>query len=1245
MLPAHVHRTNGLHRQTHSSSANATPAPPLLHSRSHPAATMKPTTHVPGTTCQALPDPHSFSSLGQDMRVVIEAWPGLQNVTSASAVQPLLDALHSAAATAGSTGEHLAALDPAAAATLADLSSNFTEGASPHMGSTAAMAAVDSLSSWAAAALGSTQDAAAGFAGTALDALPRPTGSVLPPEVVSNVEATLGGLRSAVQALGSAGSSASPNAGAVLNALASALTSLTATLGSLLDGSAPPVDMGRLMAGMAASMSSSGGSTAGHGALLENPVVATLSVASLMVVAAIAEALEAQRGLSEADADSREAAMALMQAERATQARATLLKDGCYCPERLAGYFENRPVLVAKRAAQVAAEAAGFGVALAMDFATDTVERNEKERAAQMRGVIERLGPAYVKVAQALSTRVDLLRPAYFEQIQMLQDRVPPFPTSISRTVLEASLGRPVDAMFEMLSDRPVAAASLGQVYYGVLRPEYGGREVAVKVQRPGVLEAVALDLMLIRSVAVAIQSQSRVDWAGIIDAWALRFFHEMDYSWEARAMNIFSQQMAPLKGIKVTQAVEELCSDEVLTTDWIRGEKLSESDAPDVRELCNSLLNAYLVQLLETGFLHADPHPGNLMRSDDGRLVILDFGLMTEVTVEQREALVSYIAHLINEDWAALAYDLQALGFIPKDVDPTEAGLVEPLGKIMKQLTGGGGAAKVNIDKVVDDLDRLGQEYPLEIPPFFALILRAFSVIEGIALGVDPDYAIVKECFPYLSRRLLNDDSPRTRQLLREVLYGRQGRKRLDIERLTRFAEGLSAYTTDGLTNRTSAPASSANSAASPPSSSSPADPSSPFSRPNLQPQSSTLAPAQQQPNQTPPPPTIDPALREALLVVFSRKGSYIQELLVDELVAAADALSREASSALLRSLLASFPLAAAQTALNGLGPMRPLLVPLPTPVDVLKSMAPVVAVTEEDREALQVVRGILSLAAKAMPAASSSTSTASAAGGVAPGGGVFGGSPSLASAFGPPSSGGLGGRSPTFTTNPRALRRVSEEWSPFLAELLPGVAYTGELFVRALLSRVASRLSQGLAGTSTLQQQPSYMAGASTSSNRGSMSGRTSSSSSGGSRNGSSSSNSRNGSSSSNSSSSSSSSTTSRNGVIDIESAPSATTTVPPELISNNSSSGQTVPLKPTSALKEGKKGSSSTGESQPLPRGKYAPYSPPGASSTSMGASNGGRDWTEPFLNAAEWVMAGGARIAAARTPVNAKPKSKK
>ncbi|KAF5831971.1 hypothetical protein DUNSADRAFT_12335 [Dunaliella salina] len=1317
MLPAHCpQRGNVVHRRTHGAPPNAISAPPpVLHSRNHPSAPGKLKSRVQTQTCQALPDPHSFSHLGEDLKVVIEAWPGLQNVSSASEVQPLIDALQSVAANAGSTGEYIAAMDPSAATTFADLSSNLFAGASPHMGTHAAMLA----------------------------------------SPLTSLTGILGGLPD--------DPSTSPSASAVLNAVASELTSLTSSLGKLLDGSAPSVDMSRLMAGMAASMSSG----AGHGALIQNPLVATVSVASILVVAAVAEAQEAKRGLSEADADSREAAMALLQAERASQgregkgkadmrpwpscrqkgpgcscggkeglsmadadsreaamallqaeralrvcalvtvgrggkgddklltmaflpaekalqkwvirgtrilkdaknglkfanrklrwlecavkfvtapqalllnllhhllhwlqllprccaaghprasnlqemlsnapgttmARAVLLKEGCYCPERLAGYFANRPVLVAKRRAQVAAEAAGFSVALAMDFATDKFEANQQERAVQLRSLIERLGPAYVKVAQAVSTRVDLLPPAYFQQIQMLQDRVPPFPTSIARTVLEASLGKPVDAVFELLSDRPVAAASLGQVYYGVLRPEYGSQEVAVKVQRPGVLEAVALDLMLIRELAAVVQTQSRVDWTGIIDAWALRFFHEMDYSWEARAMNIFSQQMAPLKGIKVTQAVEELCSDEILTTDlpklacWslcsmrLTSELLkqrpmttrtmsllcheADEQAPKAKALNNE---DWL--LLETGFLHADPHPGNLMRSDDGRLVILDFGLMTEVTLEQREALVSYIAHLINEDWPALAFDLQALGFIPKDVDPVAVGLVEPLGKVMKQLIGGGGAAKVNIDKVVDDLEQLGRKYPLEIPPFFALILRAFSVIEGIALGVDPDYAIVKECFPYLSRRLLNDDSPRTRELLREVLYGTQGRKRLDIERLTKFAEGLSAYNTDALTKRMSeANSSSGNGAALlPGGSSSPTDAASPFSRPNLVPQGGAMAPTQQRPIQTPPQPTIDPALREALLVVFSQEGSYIQELFIDELVAATDALSREATSSLVRTLLASFPLAATQMALNRLGPWRGVLAPLPTPVDVLHALAPVVAVTDEDREALQVVRGILGLAAKAMPF----NSTASASnGGMAQGGG-FGGSPVLASALSPPLS-GLNGRS-LFPTSPRALTGMVDEFSPLLAELLPGVAHTGELFVRALLSRAASRLSQSLAlprtdATSSMQQGPSYAS--SNASGGGGMGGRTGSgsSTSGYSRNG------------TGTTSSGTGTTT-----IDVESGPASTppSSLKPELISNNGSNGQAVTLKPTSVLKEEK--SSTKGMPPALPKGKYPAYTEP-------------------------------------------------
>eukprot|EP00198_Chlamydomonas_reinhardtii_P007169 XP_001696505.1 predicted protein [Chlamydomonas reinhardtii] len=456
---------------------------------------------------------------------------------------------------------------------------------------------------------------------------------------------------------------------------------------------------------------------------------------------------------------------------------------------------------------------------------------------------------SYVKVAQALSTRVDLLTPAYFNQIQLLQDRVPPFPCDEAKAEMARAFGgRAPDQVFSALSDKPVAAASLGQVYKATLRPELGGGEVAVKVQRPAVLEQVALDLMLMRRAAVAMKEAA-----------------QLDYRREANNAATFAAQMAAagVSGVTVAPVRRDLSSDCVLVTEWVDGEKLSESGAADVRELCNTLLNAYLIQLLDTGFLHADPHPGNLIRTPDGRICVLDFGLMTEVTPEQRIALVEYIAHLSTRDWGKLAVDLQTLGFIPPEVDTQEAGLVEPLGRVMVQLVGGGGASKVNIDKVMADLEALGESYPITIPPFFALILRAFSVIEGIALRVDPDYAIVGECFPYLARRLLNDDSPRMRAVLRDVLYG----------------------------------------------------------------------------------------------------GSYVSELLVDELVAAVDALSRDSLSRLLGTLLASGPAAASLRRVQALGPLRSVLLPLPTPVEVLARMAPAVAVTPEDQEALAVVRAILTL------------------------------------------------------------------------------------------------------------------------------------------------------------------------------------------------------------------------------------------------------------------------------------------
>lgn len=665
-----------------------------------------------------------------------------------------------------------------------------------------------------------------------------------------------------------------------------------------------------------------------------------------------------------------------------------------YDPAILDQYFAQRPIMVAQRAAQVAKEASVWGSALLMDIWTDKVKVNEPARAAQLRSAIEGLGPAYVKVAQALSTRVDLLTPEYFNQIQLLQDRVQPFPCEVARQAMAASFGRPVDMVFDQLSDKPVAAASLGQVYRGSLKASLGGADVAVKVLRPGVLEQVALDLYLMRRLFSELQKMPKVttDWVAIIDSWAVRFFHEMDYEREARNAMAFKEQMMELEGITVAPIFTNLSTDSVLVTQWVEGEKLSESRAADVRELCNTLLNCYLIQLLDTGFLHADPHPGNLIRTPDGKMCILDFGLMTEVTEDQRLALVEYIAHLCTEDWANVALDLQRLGFIPADVDTQRAGLVEPLGRILKQLTGGGGAAKVNIDKVTYDLEELGKQYPFQVPSFFALILRSFSVIEGIALQVDPNYAIVQECFPYLSRRLLTDDSPRIRKALHDVLYG--NKKHLDIDRLVRIVDGFAAFTTDGLKDGQGAAAATTAAAAT----------------------YTGIGSSR-------PTPVVNASLREALLTVFNPRGSYLQELMVGELVAAVDALSREALTSAAMAVLRSGPAALSSSAVQALGPLRPLLLPLPTPVELISNLAPAVALTQEDEEALGVVRGIFSLMQRLPPAA------------MAP-----------------------------QVTDARSAGQAAAELRGLVWELLPGLASSGDLFVRTFFKRLALRTAEVL-------------------------------------------------------------------------------------------------------------------------------------------------------------------------------------
>ena len=218
------------------------------------------------------------------------------------------------------------------------------------------------------------------------------------------------------------------------------------------------------------------------------------------------------------------------------------------------------------------------------------------------------LGPSFIKIGQSLSIRTDLISPAYVRGLKSLQDQVPSFPSDEAYAIIKEDLGVDVNEVFESLGETPVAAASLGQVYKGVLRET--GQEVAVKVQRPDIMNQIALDMYLIREVAAVLKRTFNLntDLVGTTDAWGVGFVDELNYLDEGENAMKFTESMqaTPLANVVFSPPViEKYCSERVLVTEWVDGERLDRSDQKDVTVLCSIAMNTYLTMMLETGLLH----------------------------------------------------------------------------------------------------------------------------------------------------------------------------------------------------------------------------------------------------------------------------------------------------------------------------------------------------------------------------------------------------------------------------------------------------------------------------------------------------------------------------------------------------------------------------------------------------------------------------------------------------------------
>jgi predicted unusual protein kinase regulating ubiquinone biosynthesis (AarF/ABC1/UbiB family) len=448
-----------------------------------------------------------------------------------------------------------------------------------------------------------------------------------------------------------------------------------------------------------------------------------------------------------------------------------------YDPIAIAEYYSTQPLKVFARFIGIFFPMISFAFGLWLDKITNSSKKNLGKRATQIRNLLTKLGPAYIKIGQALSTRPDLVPPQFLEELAQLQDNIPAFSNEVAYQFIEEELGDRPEAIYAEISDLPIAAASLGQVYKGKL---WSGETVAIKVQRPGLADSIALDLHVMRTLCIWLQAnfkQIRSNLVSIVDEFAERIFEEMDYENEGRNAERFAELYGGMQDIYVPSIYWQYTGRRVLTMEWITGTKLTNLEAVAAQGLNATYLvevgvQCSLRQLLEHGFFHADPHPGNLLAMPDGKLAYLDFGMMSQVKPYQRYGLVEAIVHLVNRDFDGLGRDFVKLEFLTPDTDLRP--IIPAISQVFNSSLGAAGTniADMDFKSVTDQLSGVMYEFPFQVPAYYALILRSLATLEGIAISVDPDFKVLAKAYPYVAKRLLTDPAPDLRNSLKELLF-----------------------------------------------------------------------------------------------------------------------------------------------------------------------------------------------------------------------------------------------------------------------------------------------------------------------------------------------------------------------------------------------------------------------------------------------------------------------------------------
>ena len=376
-----------------------------------------------------------------------------------------------------------------------------------------------------------------------------------------------------------------------------------------------------------------------------------------------------------------------------------------------------------------------------------------KKQAVWIRDTFLDLGPTFIKVGQLFSTRADLFPSEYVEELSKLQDKVPAFSYEQVEAIIEQDLGKKVPELYRSFDPIPLAAASLGQVHKAQL---HTGEEVVVKVQRPGLVKLFTIDLEILKGITRYFQNHPDWgrgrDWLGIYEECCRILWLEIDYLNEGRNADTFRRNFRNADWVKVPRVYWRYTSPRVVTLEYLPGIKISHYEAIETAGLDRKTLaqlgaKAYLEQLLSYGFFHADPHPGNIAVSPEGALIFYDFGMMGKIETNVREQLMETLFGIAGKDGDRVMNSLVKLGALSPtdDMGPVRRSIQYMLDNFMDKPF-----ENQSVNAIADDLYEIAYDQPFRFPATFTFVMRAFSTLEGVGKGLDPEFNFMEVAQPF---------------------------------------------------------------------------------------------------------------------------------------------------------------------------------------------------------------------------------------------------------------------------------------------------------------------------------------------------------------------------------------------------------------------------------------------------------------------------------------------------------------